>query len=105
MPKYTRKTVLGIENFMKHLKQVRKQGFGFSDEDVARGVRAIAAPILDSSGNVVATIGISLPSFQLPKSRMKSAAKAVKDAASDISRQFGWKGDTDFKSMRKGAEQ
>jgi len=54
---------------------------------------------------IIATIGISLPSFQLPKSRMKSAAKAVKDAASDISRQFGWKGDTDFKSMRKGAEQ
>jgi DNA-binding IclR family transcriptional regulator len=88
---YTNKKVVNITEFVQHLRRVRKQGYGFSDEEVARGVRALAAPIRDSTGNVVATIGISLPIFELPNSRIERTAKVVREAAAQVSRELGWK--------------
>ena len=69
---------------------MRRQGYGFSDEEIARGVRALAAPIRDSTGNVVASIGISLPSFELPKAKIESTAKVLRETAKEVSRQLGW---------------
>jgi DNA-binding IclR family transcriptional regulator len=87
---YTNKKVLDIDGFIRDLRRVRKQGYGFSDEDIARGVRTIAAPVRDVTGNVIATIGISLPSFELPKSKIEPAAKVIKAAARAVSRELGW---------------
>jgi len=87
---YTNRKVLDIDRFIRELWRVRKQGYGFSDEDIAKGVRTIAAPVRDVTGNVIATIGISLPSFELPKSKIESVAKVTKAAARAVSRELGW---------------
>ena len=87
---YTNKKVLDIDGFIRDLRRVRKQGYGFSDEDIAKGVRTIAAPVRDVTGNVIATVGISLPSFALPKIKIGPAAKVIKAAARAVSRELGW---------------
>jgi IclR family KDG regulon transcriptional repressor len=87
---YTNKKLLDIDGFIRELWRVRKQGYGFSDEDIARGVRTIAAPVRDVTGNVIATIGISLPSFELPKNKIETVAKVTKAAARAVSRELGW---------------
>jgi DNA-binding IclR family transcriptional regulator len=87
---YTNKKVVNIATFIQHLRRVRKHGYGFSEEEIARGVRALAAPIRDSTGNVVGTIGISLPTFELPNSKIERTAEQVKKSADDVSRQLGW---------------
>ena len=87
---YTNKKIVNITEFIRNLRRVRKQGYGFSDEEIAKGVRALAAPIRDTKGNVIATIGISLPTFELPNSRIERTAKVVKDSAQKVSRQLRW---------------
>ena len=87
---YTNKKLINITEFIRNLRRVRRQGYGFSDEEIARGVRALAAPIRDSTGNVVASIGISLPSFELPKAKIESTAKVLRETAKEVSRQLGW---------------
>jgi IclR family transcriptional regulator, KDG regulon repressor len=88
--KYTPKTIVGIENFMRHLKQVRLQGFGFDDEEVEKGVRSLAAPVQESGGKVIASIGVSAPSFLIPKSSVSSVARSVKQIAVELSAELGW---------------
>jgi DNA-binding IclR family transcriptional regulator len=88
--KYTAKTIVGFENFMKHLNRVRLQGFGVDDEEVERGVRSLAAPVQDASGNVIASIGVSAPSFLIPKSKIISGARSVKQIAAELSAELGW---------------
>jgi DNA-binding IclR family transcriptional regulator len=85
---YTNKKVVNITEFIRNLRRVRKQGYGFSDEEIAKGVRALAAPVADSKGNVVATIGISLPTFELPNSKIERIARVVKESAQEVSRQL-----------------
>ena len=76
------------QSLSKTFRRVRKQGYGFSDEEIARGVRALAAR--DSKGNVVASIRMSLPTFELPNSKIKRTAKVVRETAREVSRQLGW---------------
>lgn len=90
MKKYTPKTIVGVENFLRHLKHVHSQGFAFDDEEVDRGVRSLAAPVRDTTGRVIASIGVSAPSFLLPKSSINSRAAAVKKLATQLSRELGW---------------
>ena len=51
-------------------------------------MRSLAAPIRDAEGNVIATIGISVPSFELPNSRIERVAKAVKKASQEVSKRL-----------------
>ncbi len=44
------------------LEQVLADGFALDDEELAAGVRALAAPVTGSDGDVVAAIGIPVPS-------------------------------------------
>jgi IclR family transcriptional regulator, pca regulon regulatory protein len=43
------------------LEQVRADGLALGDEELAPGVRTLAAPVLDGDGNVVAAVGIPVP--------------------------------------------
>ena len=90
MKKLTPKTIVGIELFLKHLRQVHSKGFAFDDEEVNRGVRSLAAPVRDATGRVIASIGVSAPSFLLPKSSINSRASAIKESATRLSRELGW---------------
>ncbi len=49
---------------------IRKQGFGLQDEELAHGLRSVAAPIRDSSGNVVAAANIAVNAMEWPKNRI-----------------------------------
>src|SRR4249920_846860 len=86
---FTNKRV-DIDRFIRDLRRVRRRGYGFSDEDIAKGVRTIAAPVRDVAGNVIATLGISLPSFELPKYKIEPSAKVIKAAAVAVSQELGW---------------
>ncbi len=90
MKKYTAKTIVGLDKFLNHLKEVRSEGVGFDDEEVERGVRSLAAPVRDASGKVIASIGVSAPSFLIPKSSISSAARSVKQIAAELSAELGW---------------
>jgi DNA-binding IclR family transcriptional regulator len=62
---YTNKKLINLTEFIQNLRRVRKQGYGFSDEEIARGVRALAAPVRDSKGNVVVDYRNEFANFRI----------------------------------------
>ena len=54
------KTITAREHLMSVLGKVRQSGLAVSDEELAPGLRAFAAPIRDRSGEVVAAINIAV---------------------------------------------
>ncbi|MWV38846.1 IclR family transcriptional regulator [Natrialba sp. INN-245] len=74
-PRATNKTLVNIEEIMTHLKKIQNQGYAIEDEERKRGMRCIAVPVNDSDNNVVAAIGIAMPSKELDKWK---AAKIIK---------------------------
>jgi DNA-binding IclR family transcriptional regulator len=89
--KRTSKTITDPKALVDHLKKVAKQGYGVDDEEFEEGVKCIAAPIRDYTGNVVAAISISGPAMRMPDKKIaEELAPAVKEAAEEISRRLGF---------------
>jgi len=59
-------------------------------DELEAGLTAIAAPVRDADGVVIASISASGPSFRIPAVRVEVLAAAVRRAAAEASRRLGW---------------
>ncbi|GHV71368.1 IclR family transcriptional regulator [Spirochaetia bacterium] len=89
-PKYTESTITSLEALKKELVLIKKQGFAMDNEECEAGVRCIAVPVRDFSGDVVAGISLSAPSARLDKARTAEIVRYLKEVSKDASREMGW---------------
>jgi IclR family transcriptional regulator, acetate operon repressor len=60
---------------------VRRRGFATLIDELEPGLRAVAVPVTDGRGDVVAAIGVSGPSVRLPRQRLREIAGIITQAA------------------------
>lgn len=63
---YTAKTVCNPTQFKALLAEVQTQGFAWVFEEMEEGMSAVAAPVRDRTGKVVAAVNVFGPSFRFP---------------------------------------
>jgi IclR family transcriptional regulator, KDG regulon repressor len=85
----TPRTLIDPGALKEELANIRARGYATDDEEYELGVRSIAAPIRDDSGNSVAAVGVTGPKQRLTKTRLLSIAPFVTAAAQAISRRLG----------------
>ncbi len=85
----TPKTIIDVGQLMADLAQVRARGYALDDEETEIGLRAIAAPIRDHTGEVVAAISVAGPIQRMTKKVVLSHAPKVVAAAEAISARLG----------------
>lgn len=85
---FTERTVTDPDELLEELRQIQRQGFSISDEDIDPGACSIAAPIIDHTGQVVAAVSIASPNTRFTEEDVEMRRRAVKDAAKDISQQM-----------------
>lgn len=90
--RYTGKTITGRPEFIRHLRQVRLQGWAMDDEEFEDGHRCIGAPVYDYRGIPVAAISASGSSGILTDDRIEETIEKVKQYAAALSRQIGYIG-------------
>lgn len=90
LPQLTPYTITDADQLREQLRQVREQGYGVGLEELEEGLNAVAAPIRDYRGEVVAAISVSGPSFRLTREKIPEVAELTKRAADEISRQLGY---------------
>lgn len=92
LERYTERTVTDPAELQNELEQIRRVGYGIAQEELEAGLSAVAAPIWDHEGQVVAIISVSGPSFRLPRERLTELGIATKQTADAISNQIGYVG-------------
>jgi DNA-binding IclR family transcriptional regulator len=90
LARFTDRTITDAEDFPRLLAEVRRRGYATAAEELEAGLTAIAAPVRNSEGTVIASISASGPSFRIPASRIPALATAVRRAAAEISRRLGY---------------
>jgi DNA-binding IclR family transcriptional regulator len=75
LKRYTPHTITSKGKLKEHLKEIRRKGYAISDQEVDRDVRAIAAPILNESGELVAGLSVAGPAYRMKKKMTPSIAK------------------------------
>ncbi|MBT3766923.1 MAG: IclR family transcriptional regulator [Rhodospirillaceae bacterium] len=81
----TAKSVTDRDAYIRELDEVRQCGYAFNVGEVAIDTSAIAAPVFDGLGNVVAAVVLRAPDTRLPKMKISSIVREVVNTARDIS--------------------
>src|SRR5713101_3161007 len=87
----TPKTITSPALLKAQLRRVAEQGYALDDEEVHEGVRGVAAPVRDYSGEVVAAITITGPASRITRSKLPELAEHVIKAADNISSRLGYR--------------
>jgi DNA-binding IclR family transcriptional regulator len=90
LARYTERTVTDPGNLRQELERIRQVGYGTAEEELEIGLSAVAAPIWNHEGHVVAIISVSGPSFRLPQERLMELGTVTKQAADTISGKMGY---------------
>lgn len=82
-------TITALDALVAELGEVRRQGYAINDEELAVGLRAVAAPVRGHEKRIVAAINISIPSARASRQEMEETlAPMVLETADEISLVF-----------------
>jgi DNA-binding IclR family transcriptional regulator len=85
----TPKTITAAPLLEQELARVRKQGYAFDDEEFTQGIRCIAAPVRNFTGQTMAAIGISGPVWRISLDRVAELTGVVKSMGQRLSQRLG----------------
>jgi DNA-binding IclR family transcriptional regulator len=93
LPRYTKRTVVDPNEYLKVLQRVRELGYAVNDGETADEEVGIAAPIHDHRDQIVAAVLLSAPRYRTPRDRVEELGPLVKQTARAISERLGGAGD------------
>lgn len=90
MEQLTSYTVTAAPGLDAELADVRARGYAVAVEEYEVGLNAVAAPVFDRAGEVVAALSVSGPSYRLTEERMTGLITPLTAGAAEISTRMGW---------------
>lgn len=91
LKRYTEKTLTDAKRLRTELARVHAQGFAVDNEEYGRGLICYAAPIRDSSGKVIGTIGASATTiFYDLAAFTRQVGEKINRTAAEISKRLGY---------------
>ncbi|MFD8814303.1 IclR family transcriptional regulator [Streptomyces sp. NPDC059627] len=92
LKKLTPHTISSKAKLEKNLAEARERGYAWTLEELEIGLHAMAAPIRDRDGQVIASISASGPSYRFTEERMHELAPVLVKGAEEISHRMGFLG-------------
>ena len=89
LQRFTEKTLTQPQEMQDDVARIRARGFAFDDEERTRGMRCIAAPVFDLTGEAVAGISVSGPTHRIGSEHVKTLGAIVAAAAADLTQKMG----------------
>ncbi|MBY4893055.1 IclR family transcriptional regulator [Rhodobacteraceae bacterium N5(2021)] len=89
LDQFTARTLTEPATLRADLEATRDRGYAIDDEEKNEGMRCIAAPVFDLSGEAVAGISVSGPVSRVSVTQTARLAEAVMAAADDLSAAMG----------------
>ncbi|MBI3077645.1 MAG: IclR family transcriptional regulator [Deltaproteobacteria bacterium] len=85
------RTITGKRELGRRLREIRRRGYDFSREELARGTWGIAVPVFDPVGRPVASLTVAGPLFRLAAVKVLPMVQLLKATAGEIARDL-WGG-------------
>ena len=87
---YTDMTITRKGKLRTEVDHVREQGYAVAVDELEVGLSAVAAPIRNAHGDVIASMSVSGPTFRLGDARITEVVALLIDAAEEVSHRLGW---------------
>ncbi|MFF0739802.1 IclR family transcriptional regulator [Streptomyces sp. NPDC004111] len=92
LERLTPRTLTSAPKLERNLAQARRRGYAWTVEELEVGLHAIAAPVRDRDGVVIAALSASGPSYRFTEERMHRLAPVLVTGAAEISHRMGFLG-------------
>jgi DNA-binding IclR family transcriptional regulator len=89
---YTDHTITDPAVLRGQLDRVREIGYATTEGELEVGLNAVAAPVRDAGGGVIAALSVSGPVYRLTADRLPGTAAAAREAADLVSARLGYRG-------------
>jgi DNA-binding IclR family transcriptional regulator len=87
---YTQKTITKRDAVLGMLEEIRLREHAIDDEESEGGLRAVAAPVRNHSGAVIAALGVAAPVQRMSKKTMHTCVPSVIETANAVSARLGY---------------
>src|SRR4051812_7229413 len=87
---HTANSVTKREALLAMLAEVAEREHAVDDEESEEGLRAIAAPVRNHTGNVIAALGVAAPVQRMTKKDMQTCVPSVMATAAAVSARLGY---------------
>ncbi|WP_237724682.1 IclR family transcriptional regulator [Deinococcus alpinitundrae] len=88
-PAYTPHSISTLPAFLQELGKVRAAGYSLDDEERELGVRCVAVPVRDQSGQVAASLSLSAPTSRFNQAHVEQVAERLTQAAGQVAARLG----------------
>ena len=85
----TERTITQLEPLLEDLARVRRRGYATAFGEFDKGLNAIAAPVHDARGHVIAALDVWGPAFRVTPPRIPELVGQVREAAGAVSVRLG----------------
>ncbi|MFE5818904.1 IclR family transcriptional regulator [Streptomyces sp. NPDC056479] len=92
MKKVTPHTITAKTKLEKNLADARERGYAFTLDELEIGLHAMAAPVRDRDGEVIAALSASGPAYRLTEERLHELSPMLLKGAQEISHRMGYLG-------------
>jgi DNA-binding IclR family transcriptional regulator len=82
-------TITSLRDLLEELRKIRQQGYAIDNEELAAGIRCVAVPIFNYTGNCIAAISIAGPALRMTDERMNKAKADLLSVGKTISVRLG----------------
>ena len=89
LDRFTDKTIVNLEPLLEELARVRRRGFATAFGEFDAGLNAIAAPVHDARGQVIAAVDVWGPAFRVTPRRVPELVQQVRETAGAVSVRLG----------------
>jgi len=86
---HTERTITELEPLLEELARIRRRGYATAIGEYETGLNAVAAPVHDARGSVIAAVDVWGPAFRVTPRRIPELAVQVREAAAAISVRLG----------------
>jgi IclR family KDG regulon transcriptional repressor len=90
LPASTPNAIVDAKALQRELALVRARSYALDDEESEVGLRAIAAPIRNDAGNVIAAISIAGPVHRMTRKTLLGWVRELVEAGDAVSQRLGW---------------
>ena len=87
---YTENTITSKDQLLKELQIIKKQGYGFDNQECDLGARCIALPIRDYTDHIIASMSVTGPAEAMTDDFYKVHFDEIKRTADEISARLGY---------------
>jgi DNA-binding IclR family transcriptional regulator len=87
---FTERTITDESALRAELESIRRRGYGQAVEELEAGLNAVAAPVRQADGRVIAALGVSGPAFRMHAVDIPRIGVLTAEAAQAVSRQLGY---------------